>query len=177
MPERPRSLCAEAPVEHSLESPRETPVPGLAEATPARRARGRDRPAPAPSPAVDEKTVYRLLLADDHQVMRAGLNALLSVQPDIVIVDEADNGLQAVELVERHRPDVVIMDISMPVMNGIEATRVIKRRWPEVRVIALSMFDESEMSRRMLEAGAEAYVSKTGASRQLLAAIRTPRPG
>jgi DNA-binding NarL/FixJ family response regulator len=113
----------------------------------------------------------RVLLVDDHQVLRQGLIKLLSGQAGIQVVGEASNGLEAIELVRQVRPDVVVMDISMPQMDGIEATRQIKAEWPDVRVIGLSMFEEEQIAQTMLQAGAEAFMSKTTSSAKLFEAI------
>jgi PAS domain S-box-containing protein len=125
---------------------------------------------PPPGPTV------RVLLADDHEVVRQGLVSLLSEVNAVEIVGEAANGREAVDLADRLRPDVVIMDVSMPVMSGDEAARQIKKELPQTRIIALSMWDESEVRERMYRAGAEGYVLKTAPSEELLAAIRGPGP-
>ncbi len=117
-----------------------------------------------------------MLLVDDHQVMRQGLAAMLLNEADIVVVGEADDGRQAVDMVTRCRPDVVIMDVSMPIMDGIEATRRIKREWPELRVIGLSMFEEEDLAEAMVKAGAESYLSKALGLRELVDVIRKGRP-
>lgn len=122
--------------------------------------------------AADRLTEIRVLLVDDHRVMREGLMTLLQGQDGLEVIGQADNGQHAIECVERLEPDVVTMDVSMPVMDGIEATRVIKQRWPKIRIIGLSMFEESELAAKMREAGADVYLSKTGPSGQLLKAIR-----
>lgn len=114
----------------------------------------------------------RLLLADDHAVMREGLVHLLSRQPDIEILGEATNGQEAVELAARVRPDVILMDVSLPKLNGVEATRAIGRDHPEIRIIGLSMFEEKDRAQAMLEAGAVAYLTKTGPSSDVINAIR-----
>ena len=114
----------------------------------------------------------RLLVADDHKIVREGLVSLLNEQQDIDVIGEAGNGREAVALASRLHPDVIIMDISMPLMNGDEATRQIKKLMPEIHIIALSMFEEEEMLQKMFRAGAESYVLKTAPSAQLLAAIR-----
>ena len=123
---------------------------------------------PSPSPAGRR----RVLLVDDHKVMRQGLAAMLCREPDLEIAGQATNGCEAVDLACSLRPDVIVMDVAMPVMPGDEATRQIKRRLPHVRVVGLSMFEEPGVAQRMREAGADAYLSKTGPSEDLLAAIR-----
>jgi PAS domain S-box-containing protein len=146
-------------------------APGAASLTPS-AASGPKLPAEMP-PAQR----LRVLLVDDHEVMREGLAALLAEQTDIEVVGQAANGREAVDLAHRLRPEVVIMDMAMPVMAGDEATRQIKLHVPDIRVIALSMFDEPEMAERMRRAGAAAYLLKTGPSEDLLATIRgRPKP-
>ena len=114
----------------------------------------------------------RVLLADDHEIVREGLLSLLGEEHAIEVVGEAANGREAVELAGRLEPDVVIMDVSMPLIDGDEATRQIKMHLPKTRVIALSMYEQAEMVERMYRAGAESYVLKTAPSEELLAAIR-----
>jgi len=113
----------------------------------------------------------RVLFVDDHKVMRQGLIRLIAGQPDIQVVGEASNGREALERVRQVRPDVVVMDISMPEMDGVEATRRIKAEWPEVRVIGLSMFEDEQIARSMRQAGAESLLSKTASSAELLKAL------
>ncbi|NLG49365.1 MAG: PAS domain S-box protein [Chloroflexi bacterium] len=114
----------------------------------------------------------RVLLADDHVIMRQGLARLLEDEPGIELVGQADDGRQVVELAHKVRPDIVLMDVSMPVMDGIEATRRITADMPNVRVIGLSMYEDTEMSERMREAGAVDYVPKGGDPAELVAAVR-----
>jgi PAS domain S-box-containing protein len=113
----------------------------------------------------------RVLLADDHHILREGLARLLRERPGIRIVGEAGDGRQAVELALRERPDVVLMDVSMPELDGIEATRQIKSALPGVRIIGLSMYESQEMGTAMRDAGAVAYLSKAGSPDALLAAM------
>jgi PAS domain S-box-containing protein len=113
----------------------------------------------------------RVLFADDHDVMRQGLIKLVGGQKDIHVVGEAANGQEAVDQARHLRPDVVVMDVSMPEMNGAEATRRIKAELPHIRVIGLSMYEEEQVVRTMIKAGAEAFVSKSASSAELLKAI------
>jgi signal transduction histidine kinase len=114
----------------------------------------------------------RIAIVDDHRVVREGLASLLTEQPDLEVVGEASTGVEAMDVIDEHRPDVVLMDFSMPEMSGEEATRRISRRWPGVRVVALSMFEEGFASQKMIEAGAEAYVPKAGHTDKLINIIR-----
>ncbi len=114
----------------------------------------------------------RVLVADDHRIMRQGLAVLLASEPDLEVVGEAVNGQVSLEMTRATRPDVVVMDIGMPVMNGIEATRIISSEMPSVRVIGLSMHDEASRAAAMIEAGAVAYLNKAGASEELISVIR-----
>jgi PAS domain S-box-containing protein len=114
----------------------------------------------------------RVLLADDHEIVREGLRSLLSDEPDVEVVGEAANGREAVNQAYRLQPDVVIMDVAMPLINGDDATRQIKLHLPKTRVIALSMYEEPDMLEKMRRAGAEGYILKTAPSEELLAALR-----
>ena len=115
----------------------------------------------------------RLLLVDDHAVVRSGLHMLLQAQPDMHIVAEAESGKEAVHLMRRHLPDVVLMDIQMPDMNGIEATKKIKAIRGETAVLALTMHEDDQYFFAMLQAGASGYVPKRAAPDELVSAIRT----
>ncbi len=124
----------------------------------------------------EERGRLRVLLADDHEITREGLLALLRDEHTLEVVGEAANGREAVDLAEQLEPDVVVMDVSMPLLDGVEATRRIKARRPQTRVIALSMYEEPEVIERMHHAGAESYVFKTASAEELLAAIRGENP-
>lgn len=117
-------------------------------------------------------SVIRVLIADDHRILREGLAGLLRNHPDILVVGQAADGQEALELARRLRPDVIVMDVTMPRMNGIDATAAILREMPEIRVIGLSMHEMQDMSHAMLAAGARAYLTKGGPSAELLKAIR-----
>ncbi len=114
----------------------------------------------------------RVLLADDHAVVREGLAGLLAQEPDIEIIGEAADGQEAVELAGRLLPDVILMDMSMPRLNGVEATRAIHNEFPDICIIGLSMFEEAERARALRDAGAINYLTKSGPSEDLVAAIR-----
>ena len=129
-------------------------------------------PADAPSPPDSADRPLRVLLVDDHKVVRQGLEAVLGQEQDLEIVGQAGDGHEAVELACRLQPDVIVMDVAMPVMPGDEATRDIKQQFPRTRVVALSMFDDRRVADRMQQAGAAAYLLKTAPSEDLLAAIR-----
>jgi PAS domain S-box-containing protein len=130
-----------------------------------------DPAVPAPSLRGETAETIRVLFADDHKVMRQGLVRIIANQPKIQLAGEAADGREAIELARRLKPDVIIMDISMPGIDGTEATRRIKAELPDVRVIGLSMFEDDQAGREMREAGAEAFVSKTASSAELLRAI------
>ncbi len=115
----------------------------------------------------------RLLLVDDHAVVRSGLRMLLEAQPDMEIVGEATSGSEAVHMVQRKKPDVVLMDVQMPGSNGIDATRQIKVVSPETIVLTLTMYENEQYFLEMLKAGASGYVPKRAAPDELIDAIHT----
>ena len=119
----------------------------------------------------------RLLLVDDHELVRHGLAVFLNGQAGYEVAGEASNGREAIELAETLRPDVIIMDVSMPELGGVEATRRIKERLPSTRVIALSMHRDSVYVREILRAGADGYLLKESRSNDLLAAIQAVSKG
>ena len=119
----------------------------------------------------------RVLLVDDQALFREGLETLLSVHKDIQVVGEASNGQEAVEVAASVRPDVVLMDVRMPVLNGVGATRRLKKALPQCRVIVLTTFDDDEYVFDALRAGAVGYLLKDVASAQLVEAIRAAARG
>jgi DNA-binding NarL/FixJ family response regulator len=119
----------------------------------------------------------RILLADDHAMVRQGFRLILSSQADMEIVGEAGNGREAVELAEKLQPDVVVMDVAMPELNGIEATRRLSQSSPRTRVLALSMHKDSVYVREILRAGARGYLLKDSIDSDLLAAVRSVSRG
>ncbi|WP_322798359.1 response regulator transcription factor [Thermoflexus sp.] len=119
----------------------------------------------------------RILIADDHPVLRRGLKALIEEEQDMEVIGEAGNGLEAVQLAERLRPDVVIMDISMPELDGLEATRRIRERSPFTYVLILTVHAHERYLFPVLKAGASGYVRKTAADEELIEAIRVVARG
>lgn len=128
-------------------------------------------------PAPETKRTIRILLADDHTLVRQGFRLILLSQPDMDVVGEAGNGREAVEMARSLRPDVVVMDVTMPDLNGIEATRRIREISPHIRVLALSVHRDSVYVREMVRAGAEGYLLKESADTDLLAAVRAVATG
>ena len=110
---------------------------------------------------------HRILLVDDHAIVRSGIRNLLNASPEFVICGEAANGKEAIEQVLVLFPDVVLMDISMPIMNGIEATRQIRRLSPATKVVIVSMHDSEQIAERAKEAGAQGYFMKSGNFQEL----------
>ena len=115
--------------------------------------------------------MIKILLADDHKVMRDGLRLLLEDQADMCVVGEADHGRQAIDLVGELAVDVVVMDVAMPELNGIEATRQIVANYPHVKVVALSMYNDQRVLSEMLKQGASGFVVKGSATADLITAI------
>jgi DNA-binding NarL/FixJ family response regulator len=121
--------------------------------------------------------VIRMLLADDHTVMRKGLRLLLDSQPGFQVVAEAATGREAVSLAEQHAPDVIVMDIAMPLLNGIEAARQITAKLPQAAIVFLSMHSDESYVLRALKAGARAYLLKDSAESDLIEAVRAVTEG
>ncbi|MGN7479107.1 response regulator [Solibacillus silvestris] len=116
--------------------------------------------------------MIRVLIADDHHVVRRGLLFFLKTQKDIEVVGEAKNGLEAVELVERLSPNIVLMDLVMPEMDGIQATKKIKKKWPNIKVLMLTSFSDKDHVLPAMEAGASGYQLKDIEPDDLVASIR-----
>src|SRR5512147_2335653 len=114
----------------------------------------------------------RIVLVDDQSVFREALRGVLEREPDLTIVAEADNGLSGLRAVEEHKPDIVLMDISMPVMNGLEATKVISSKYPAVQVIILSMHSDETMIASSCQAGACFHLCKGCSPMEIVAAIK-----
>jgi DNA-binding NarL/FixJ family response regulator len=115
----------------------------------------------------------KIVIADDHEIFRDGFKLMLTKQKDILLVGEAENGRELVKLVQEKKPDVIVTDIKMPIMDGIEAARTINELFPDKGIIGLSMFDEDDLIVDMLEAGARGYLLKNANKEQIGEAIRT----
>ena len=127
--------------------------------------------------ARSEATPARLLIADDHALLRTGMRAMLEAEPDLVIVGEAANGREAVELCRELLPDLVLMDLSMPEMGGIDATRVIKAEYPRTGVLVLTAHADQEMLLEAVRAGAAGYVLKGVGPEELVGVVRATLGG
>jgi NarL family two-component system response regulator LiaR len=119
----------------------------------------------------------RVMIVDDHSMVRRGLSTIFRIKADLELVGEASNGREALDVCEQVQPDVVLMDLVMPEMSGAEATQAIRTRWPQVQVIALTSFQEKDLVRGALQAGAISYLLKNVAAEDLAAAIREAHAG
>lgn len=124
-----------------------------------------------PSPELRNRMTIRILIVDDHPVVRHGLKTLLREQPGWEVVGEAADGAEAVEIAERLNPDVVVLDVSMPRMHGLEACRLIRQTVPACEVLMVTQHDSPQMVREALLCGARGYVVKSNAARDLLEAV------
>jgi len=174
--ERSRSLGGELTVEHPPEGGVRVQLTVLraeqgAEAVAAAEEPAGSVSAPGERGAAPAERI-RILVVDDHRIVREGLVSLLSVESDIEVVGEAADGEEAILQAATLKPDVAVVDVTMPRLNGIEATRRIRKLRPETRVVGLSLHDEDDVARAMIGAGASAYLRKDGPAEELLMAIR-----
>lgn len=121
--------------------------------------------------------MIRVLLVEDQAIVRQGLKVILGQDENINVTYEADNGQHALDILERHLVDFVMMDVRMPVMNGIEATREIKKRWPEVKILVLTTFNDDEYVVQALKNGANGFLLKTSESAKLIEAVHSCMKG
>jgi len=120
---------------------------------------------------------HRIVIAEDHTILREGLRALLSSSPDLEIVGEAEDGRDAIQCAEKVKPNLVLMDLSMPRMNGMDAIREIKRLCPETKILALTVHKAEEYVLASLQAGADAYVLKDATHAELMVAVKSVLAG
>lgn len=128
-------------------------------------------------PSRNDDQRLRILVADDHPVVRAGLAAVIDQEADLRLVSQAENGERAIALYREHRPDVVLMDLRMPVMDGVEAIRSITREFPTARILALTTYEGDADIRRALEAGSRGYLLKDMLLTEVISAIRAVARG
>ena len=119
----------------------------------------------------------RVLLADDHVLVRQGIRQFLEDEADIEVIAEANDGAEAIRMVQEQQPDIAVLDIRMPEVTGVEATRRIKERFPNVRVLILTAYDDDPYVFALLQAGADGYVLKTASAEELVRAVRTVYEG
>jgi PAS domain S-box-containing protein len=157
----------------ALEIPDATAI----ESPPAEAHQDGTRMPVRPAGSLVSETAIRVLLVDDHAIVRQGLAGMIAGENGIEVVGEAGDGLEAVAMARKLQPDTIIMDVNMPRMNGLEATQAITAEMPEIKVIGLSVHDCNDMETKMREAGAWAYMDKSGPGEDLIAAIRASREG
>ena len=122
---------------------------------------------------VNDNQLIKVLLVDDHAVVRDGIRARLEQHPDFSVVGEAINGREAIQKVSELNPDVVLMDISMPVMNGMDAAKYLREKYPDIKVIILTMHEHKEYIQGVIRCGAQGYIVKDGSSSEMINAIKT----
>lgn len=115
--------------------------------------------------------MWKVLLVEDQSIVRQGLKMILEQDPNITVPHEAENGKQAIEMMEKHIIDFIMMDVRMPVMNGIEATRIIKERWPGTKILILTTFNDDEYAMHALKVGANGFLLKTSEPAKLIEAV------
>lgn len=121
--------------------------------------------------------MIKVLLVDDHEMVRIGVSAYLSIQPDIEVIEEAENGFKGKELALALRPDIILMDLVMDEMDGVEATKAIMKEWPEAKIIIVTSFLDDDKVYPALEAGATSYILKTSNANEIADAIRSTYKG
>jgi len=121
----------------------------------------------------EKKQSIRILLADDHSITRNGLKTILSLYDDMVLVGEASNGIDAIKICKKTNPDIILMDLDMPIMDGVSATGIIRKECPGVKVIALTSFTDKKLVNNAIKAGASSYIVKNISPDELIKAIRS----
>ena len=121
---------------------------------------------------MSEKNKIKVMIVDDHPLVRHGIKTVFEAYDDIILVAEAENGRQAIEMYEKYRPDIILMDMMMPVLDGAEATKLIIKEWPDVKIIALTSFDDKDLIKKSLKAGAVSYILKNISGAKLVKTIK-----
>ena len=121
--------------------------------------------------------MIKVLIVDDHEMVRLGLATYIGVQPDLEVVDQAENGQEGVDMALKDRPDIILMDLVMPVKDGITATKEILKAWPQARIIILTSFIDDAKVYPAMEAGAASYILKTATAEEIAKAIRQTAKG
>jgi len=119
----------------------------------------------------------KVIFADDHAIVRDGLRSLFKSDPEFIVMGEAADGAEAVKLVEKHKPNVAVLDISMPNLNGIEATSIIKKNYPDIKVLILTIHDNEEYIQELIMAGADGYVVKNAEKKEIFDGVRAVAGG
>ena len=119
-----------------------------------------------------EKNKIKVMVVDDHPLVRHGIRTVFEAYGDILLVAEAENGKEAIEIYEKHLPDIVLMDMMMPILDGAEATSHLTRRWPDAKIIALTSFNDNDLIKNSLKAGAVSYLLKDVSGAKLVKTIR-----
>jgi DNA-binding NarL/FixJ family response regulator len=121
--------------------------------------------------------LIRLIIADDHPVIIGGLKIILEKEKGISVVAEVNNGIELLDFLQKHKADVILMDVNMPVMNGVEATKQVRKNHPEIKILAFSQYDEKRFVKQMLKTGASGYLLKNSASSEIINAIKMTNEG
>jgi len=124
-----------------------------------------------------EKNKIKVMIVDDHPLVRHGINTVFKAYEDILPVAEAENGKEAIEMYEKHLPDIVLMDIMMPMIDGVEATELLVKKWPDIKIIALTSFNDSDLIKKALKAGAISYIIKNVSGAKLVKTIKDVHNG
>lgn len=126
---------------------------------------------------MSEKNKIKVMVVDDHPLVRHGIKTVFEAYDNIFLVAEAENGKEAVEMYEKYRPDIVLMDMVMPVLDGVEATSQLVKRWPDVKIIALTSFNDKDLIKKSLKAGAVSYILKNVTGARLVKTIKDAYKG
>lgn len=128
-------------------------------------------------PSKKHKDCYKVVVVDDHKILRDGLRNMINEMPDFELIGEASNGKECVDLLQNLKPNLVVMDINMPLMNGLDATRIIKQRYPEIKILVLSMLNDEQFYTSMIELDVQGFVLKEAGYNELQRAMQIVMSG